>query len=83
MIEVLIKIDTPMGLPDFARICSKCTGDVLVYSGRYMVSGKSFLDLYSLDLSNPLKVEFYGNIPDEVKEEMKKYIIEYDKQKQI
>ena len=47
-----------------------------VYSGRYIVSGKSIMGLYSLDLSKTIEVEFYGDIPDEVREGMKKFIVD-------
>ncbi len=75
MIETLIKLDTPAKVSDFVQLCSKCTGDIDVCSGRYIVSGKSFLGLYSLDLTHTLKVEFHGDIPYEVKEGMKKFIV--------
>lgn len=75
MIETMIELKTFQDVNDFAKLASKCADDVLVYNGRYIVSGKSILGLYSLDLSKRMKVEFYGEIPDEVKAEMKKYIV--------
>lgn len=60
---------------EFCDLCSKCVGEVEVYSGRYIVSGKSIMGLLSLNLTKPLKVEFYGEIPYEVKEAMKKFIV--------
>ena len=75
MIEVAVKLNTTTDVSDFVNLCSKCVDDVSVYSGRYIVNGKSLMGLYSLDLSNVLKVEFYGDIPYEVKEGMKKFIV--------
>lgn len=75
MIEAIINIDTIDKVKEFYNLCSKCNGDITVYSERYIVSGKSIMGLFSLDLSKPLKVEFYGNIPYDVKEGMKKFIV--------
>lgn len=73
-IETIINIATVDKVKEFCNLCSKCTDDVLVYSGRYIVSGKSIMGLFSLNLAKPLKVEFYGDIPYEVKEGMNKFI---------
>lgn len=73
--EMLIKIDTIDKVKQFCNLCSKCSGDVEVCGGRFIVSGKSIMGLFSLDLSKPLKVEFYGDIPYEVKEGMNKFIV--------
>ena len=75
MIETIIKLETPKDVTEFANLSSKCDGDVYVCGKRHIIDGKSLLGLYSLDLSLPLKVEFHGNIPDEVKRNMQKYIM--------
>ena len=76
MTETVIKINTFADVGNFVTMCAKCANDVLVYSGKYIVSGKSMMGMYSLNLSEPIKVEFNGDIPDEVKEGMKKFIYE-------
>ena len=76
MIEVIINIDTVDKVREFCSLCSKCNGEVTVYGGRYIVSGKSLMGLFSLDLSKNLKAEFCGDIPNDVKEGMKKFIID-------
>ena len=63
--NILLKKVTDVS--DFITLTSKCEGDVLVKSGKYVVSGKSMMGLFSLDLSKPLKVEIYGTIPEEVR----------------
>lgn len=75
LIEAVVNIDTVDKVKEFCNLCSKCAGEVSVYGGRYIVSGKSIMGLFSLDLTKPLKVEFYGDIPYEVKEGMKKFIV--------
>lgn len=74
--KVTISIDTVDKVKEFCNLCSKCVDDVSVYSERYIVSGKSIMGLFSLDLSKTIEVEFYGDIPDEVREGMKKFIVD-------
>lgn len=73
--KYIINIDKINDVKEFCNLCLKCIDDVEVHGGRYTVSGKSIMGLFSLDLSLPLEVEFYGNIPYEVKEGMKKFIV--------
>lgn len=73
--ETVVNIDAIDKVKEFCNLCSKCSGEVEVYSGRYIVSGKSMMGLLSLNLTKPLKVEFYGDIPYEVKEGMKKFVV--------
>ena len=74
------KPKTVMRLPNienigmFVRLSSTCDGDVVVKSGKFAVNGKSFIGLSGIDLSNPVTVEFYCEIPHEVQETMKKYV---------
>ena len=75
IIEAVVNINTVDKVKEFCDLCSKCINEVLVYGGRYIVSGKSMMGLFSLDINKPLKVEFYGDIPYEVKEGMKKFIV--------
>ena len=75
MIETKVLLKTVIDVTNFVNLCSKCAGDILVYSGKYIVSGKSLMGLYSLNLSEVLRVEFHGDIPNEVKEGMKQFIV--------
>lgn len=72
--KVTVLLDKIADVKDFVNLASKCKDDVVVKSGHYAVSAKSIMGLFSLDLSKPLKVEFYGNVPYKVREEMKKFI---------
>lgn len=76
MIETLIKLDKINAAADFVNLAYKVVGEVTLYSDRYIVNGKSIMGVYSLDLSKPIKMEVDGEIPDEVKAGMKKYIVE-------
>ena len=74
-VKITVLLDKIADIKDFVSLTSKCRDDVVVKSGHYAVSAKSIMALFSLDLSKPLKVEFYGDIPYEVKEGMKKFIV--------
>lgn len=75
-IKITVLLDKITDIKDFVNLASKCKDDVVVKSGNYAVSAKSIMGLYSLDLTKHLKVEFYGNIPYDVKEGMKKFIVD-------
>ncbi|MBQ6998252.1 MAG: HPr family phosphocarrier protein [Clostridia bacterium] len=75
MIETTIKLNTPKDVTEFVKLASKCSGEVYVCGRRYIVNGKSLPGIFSLDLSEKLRVEFHGNVPSEVKESMKNYIV--------
>lgn len=74
-IKIMVMLDKITDIKDFVNMASKCRDDVVVKSGHYAVSAKSVMALFSLDLSKPLKVEFYGQVPFEVREGMKKFIV--------
>lgn len=74
-VKITIILDKITDVKDFVNLVSKCSDDVTVGSGRFIVNAKSLLGLMSLDLSKPLKVEFYGDIPYEVKEGMRKFVV--------
>lgn len=59
----------------FIELASKCEDDVVVKSGHFAVDGKSLLAMRTISLTSPVEVDFYGNIPDEIRENLKKFII--------
>lgn len=75
-IKITVSLNKIVDIREFVNLASKCQDDVVIKSGRFIVSAKSIMALFSLDLSKPLKVEFYGNVPYEVQEGMKKFIVD-------
>lgn len=73
--KITVCLNQIIDIGNFVKLASKCQDDVVVKSGHFAIDGKSLMGLLSLDLSRPLKVEFYGNIPYETKEGMKKFIV--------
>ena len=74
--KIYILLDKIADIKDFVNLALMCRDDVVVKSGHYAVSAKSIMGLFVLDLTKPLKVEFYGAIPYEVREGMKKFIVD-------
>ena len=75
-VKIAVTLNKITDIKEFVNLISKCRDDVIAKSGRYIVSAKSIMGLFSLDLSKPLEVEFYGDIPYEVREGIKKFIID-------
>ncbi len=67
---ITILLNTVDSVKKFANVTLRCKGDVTVKSAantsgvEYVVDGKSLLGLFSLNLSEPVKVEF-SNFTDE------------------
>ena len=74
-VKITVALDKITDIMDFVNLISKCRDDVTISSGKFTVDAKSIMGLFSLDLTKPLKVEFYGAVPYEVREGMKKFII--------
>ena len=45
---------TPDEVQSFVNVTSKCDFDIDIFYNRYVVDAKSFLGIFSLDLSGPL-----------------------------
>lgn len=61
---------------DFVNTVSKYDFDVDLTSGRYVVDAKSIMGIFSLDLSQPIKVEVHSDDCDAFIEEIKSFIVE-------
>ena len=58
-----VKLTTIPEVQDFVQIASSCPYSVIVSHGRFVVDGTSLLGLFSLDLSNPVKVTIENDSP--------------------
>ena len=74
--KITVSLNKIRDITKFINLASKCQGDVVLKSGQFAVDAKSIMGILSLDLSKPLNVEFYGDIPYAVKEGMKKFIVD-------
>ncbi len=76
VVKARVFLNEVADIKNFVNLASKCKDDVVVKSGRFAINAKSIMDLFSLDTSKPLEVEFFGDIPYKVREEIKKFIID-------
>ncbi len=51
---------TPAEVQHFVDVTSKCDFDIDISYNRYVVDAKSFLGVYGLDFTKPLKVSYDG-----------------------
>lgn len=61
---------------DFVNVVSKYDFDVDLTSGRYVVDAKSIMGIFSLDLSQPIKVEVHSDDCDSFIAELKPFIVD-------
>lgn len=60
MTSLPIRLTSVTEIKAFVEMTGQVTGDVDVRCGRYLVDGKSIMGMFSLDLSQPVTVEFHG-----------------------
>lgn len=53
-----ILLDSVEKVKEFVKYTSKFVGDIYVISGRYRVDGRSIMGVFSLNLSQPVRVDF-------------------------
>lgn len=51
---------TPGEVQHFVEVASRCDFDIDISYNRYVVDAKSFLGVYGLDFSKPLRVSYEG-----------------------
>lgn len=59
----------------FVSLTSQYDFPVTLYSDKYVISGKSIMGIFGLDLSIPLEVEVPSNCPDDFKEKLKEFSV--------
>ena len=61
MKEMKVKLYSVEDVKDFVKIMVGIGGEVLLYGGRYIVDAKSIMEIFSLDISSPLKLEIIAS----------------------
>ena len=61
MSEFYVSLSSIEDVRQFVNAATCCPCEVDVLSGRYVVDAKSIMGLFSLDLSQPVKVEVHGS----------------------
>ena len=79
--KMKVKLNTSADVTKFSILASMCnnevwaTGKDISRKQDIMINAKSMQGLYDLNLDEPINVEFFGNVPSEVKEGMKNFIV--------
>ena len=63
----VIKLNTIDKVKDFVSRVSTFDCDVDILYGRYIIDGKSIMEIFSLDLTNPVTVMIHTDDYDELK----------------
>ncbi len=74
MITFDISLSSTEDVKTFVNLMCKYPFDVDLISGRYIVDAKSIMGIFSLDLSNPVRVEAHTD-DSAIKEDMKSFTV--------
>ena len=69
-----ILINSINDVKNFVNIVNRYSFDIDLVSGRYVVDAKSIMGIFSLDLSNTIKVEAHTE-DDQILEDLKAFIV--------
>lgn len=74
--ECVISLGSIDDVKEFVAEANKCTFDIDLTSGRYVVDAKSIMGIFSLDLSKSLKLTVHStdDKAEDFLEEIKKFI---------
>lgn len=75
MQSMTVSLDSIEKVKEFVNVINTFDGDFDLVSERYVIDAKSIMGIFSLDISNPLRLDIHENVPDpdKVKEALKKF----------
>ena len=76
MLETVILLDSLEAVKEFNSAVLVNPGDVTLFSGRYIIDGKSIMGILSMDLSKPIKVEIDDPVNKDVLNTIGKFRVE-------
>lgn len=77
MMEFDIKLSNPEKVHKFVQITSTCEHSIDLVYGRYMVDGKSIVGVFTLNLTQPVRMVIHGEECSEMIEQLRQndYIV--------
>lgn len=77
MKTVNVLLNTIERINEFVNIAGKIEEELDLVSDRYVINGKSIMGIFSLNLSNPVKLNIYaeGSRLDEILDLLDKFIV--------
>ena len=76
MVETVVLLDSLDAVKEFNSAVLGNHGDVTLFSGRYIIDGKSIMGILSMDLSKPIKVEIDDPVNKDVLTTIDKFRVE-------
>lgn len=73
--DIVVKLDTFEKIKDYIQMAYLYPGDIVAKSGRYVVDGKSLMGLISLNLSNPITLNFNNCTDVNYLNEYKRFLV--------
>jgi len=75
MKSITITLNSVEKVKDFVNLINTFEGDFDLASERYVIDAKSIMGIFSLDISNPLRLDIHDNVKDadKVEEALKKF----------
>lgn len=73
MVETVIQLKSLDEVKEFNRAALGNHGDITLFSGKYIIDGKSIMGILSMDLSKPIKVEIEDPVNKDVLQAIDKY----------
>lgn len=76
MEKFTVQLKSINDVKEFVRIVNEFPYEVDLASGRYVVDAKSIMGIFSLDLAKPIDVEVHQDDSSDLKESLKRFIID-------
>lgn len=76
MVEVNILLNSIADVKEFVSTVAMYDFDVDLVSGRYAIDAKSIMGIFSLDLTNKIKLVAHTDNADKLLESIKKFIVD-------
>ncbi|WP_077605023.1 HPr family phosphocarrier protein [Oceanobacillus sojae] len=76
MIERYVKLEKINDVKDFVERVSAFEYKVEIISDTYILSAKSIMGIFSLDLTQPLKLRVYADSCDDLLESISPYLVD-------
>ncbi|MCD8391035.1 MAG: HPr family phosphocarrier protein [Firmicutes bacterium] len=73
MVETIIQLQSLDEVKEFNRAALENHGDITLFSGKYIIDGKSIMGILSMDLSKPIKVEVEDPVNKDVLQAIDKF----------
>ncbi len=75
MKSITITLNSVEKVKDFVNLINTFEGDFDLASERYVIDAKSIMGIFSLDISNALRLDIHDNVKDadKVEEALKKF----------